>query len=35
MNPIHLGQSSSLPSSPEQAVLDYVPNPRPGTLYLV
>jgi len=31
----HLGQSSKLPASPEEAVLDYVPNPRPGALYLV
>jgi hypothetical protein len=31
----HLGQTSSLPASPEEAVLDYVPNPRAGTLYLV
>jgi 7-cyano-7-deazaguanine reductase len=31
----HLGQASSLPASPEQAVLDYVPNPRRGSLYLV
>ena len=31
----HLGQISALPASPEEAVLDYVPNPRPGTLYLV
>jgi 7-cyano-7-deazaguanine reductase len=34
-DPIHLGQSSRLPASPEAAVLDYVPNPRSGTLYLV
>src|ERR1044072_7081367 len=33
--PRHLGQQSTLPASPEAAVLDYVPNPRPGTLYLV
>ena len=33
--PKHLGQSSELPASPEAAVLDYVPNPRPGDLYLV
>jgi len=33
--PAHLGQSSSLPASPEAAVLDYPPNPHPGTLYLV
>jgi len=31
----HLGQSSSLPASPEEAVLDYVPNPRIGKTYLV
>lgn len=30
-----LGKKSVLPASPDQAVLDYVPNPRPGTLYLV
>jgi 7-cyano-7-deazaguanine reductase len=35
MDTRHLGQRSSLPSSPPEAVLDYVPNPRPGTLYLV
>ena len=35
MAPIHLGQSSALPASPEEAVLDYVPNPRPGKPYLV
>jgi 7-cyano-7-deazaguanine reductase len=35
MNPLHLGQASSLPASPEQAALDYVPNPRQGTRYLV
>ena len=35
MDPIHLGKPSALPASPEQAVLDYVPNPRPGGLYLV
>jgi 7-cyano-7-deazaguanine reductase len=29
-----LGKSSPLPSSPEEAVLDRVPNPHPGTLYL-
>ena len=33
--PMYLGQSSSLPSSPEEAVLDYVPNPRTDALYLV
>ena len=35
MTPKHLGQPSTLPSSPDEAVLDYVPNPRPGRLYLV
>ena len=34
-NPLHLGQTSSLPASPEEAVLDYVPNPRAGATYLV
>ena len=33
--PKHLGQSSELPAAPEAAVLDYVPNPRAGDLYLV
>jgi 7-cyano-7-deazaguanine reductase len=33
--PRHLGRQSALPASPEDAVLDYVPNPRPGTLYCV
>jgi 7-cyano-7-deazaguanine reductase len=33
--PLHLGQTSALPASPEAAVLDYVPNPRGDTLYLV
>ena len=32
---LHLGQSSSLPASPADARLDYVPNPRADTLYLV
>lgn len=31
----HLGHASPLPSSPEEAVLDYVENPRKGALYLV
>ncbi len=31
----HLGQASTLPASPEEAVLDYVPNPRADALYLV
>ena len=33
--PLHLGQPSRLPASPAEAVLDYVPNPRPGLTYLV
>src|SRR5215469_3600294 len=33
--PLHLGRQSTLPASPQAAVLDYVPNPRAGTLYLV
>jgi 7-cyano-7-deazaguanine reductase len=33
--PMHLGQVSALPASPEAAVLDYPPNPHPGTLFLV
>ena len=33
--PKHLGQTSALPDSPEAAELDYVPNPRAGSLYLV
>src|SRR4029079_15801243 len=35
MSLTHLGQSSKIPSSPQEAVLDYVPNPRPGRPYLV
>ena len=35
MSPRHLGHASPFPSSPEEAVLDYVPNPRTGTRYLV
>jgi 7-cyano-7-deazaguanine reductase len=35
MEPKHLGKPSALPASPEEAVLDYVPNPRAGALYLV
>ncbi|MEO7247010.1 MAG: preQ(1) synthase [Novosphingobium sp.] len=34
-SPLHLGRASALPASPDQAVLDYVPNPQAGTLYLV
>ena len=33
--PLHLGRQSALPASPEEAVLDYVPNPRAGALYLI
>ncbi|MEH3046606.1 preQ(1) synthase [Sphingomonas adhaesiva] len=35
MTPKHLGQSTPLPASPEEAELDYVPNPRADQLYLV
>ena len=35
MAPLHLGKTSALPASPEEAQLDYVPNPRPQALYLV
>jgi 7-cyano-7-deazaguanine reductase len=35
MDLTHLGRSSALPASPEEATLDYAPNPRPDTLYLV
>ena len=35
MDPKHLGKQSALPASPEEAVLDYVRNPRPGELYLI
>ena len=31
----HLGQTSTLPASPDEAVLDYPANPKPGTAYLV
>jgi 7-cyano-7-deazaguanine reductase len=31
----HLGKISNLPASPAEAVLDYPPNPHPGTDYLV
>jgi 7-cyano-7-deazaguanine reductase len=31
----HLGQTSALPASPQAAVLDYPPNPRLGSPYLV
>lgn len=32
---LHLGKTSSLPESPQVAVLDYPNNPRPGLDYLV
>ncbi|MFW2852535.1 preQ(1) synthase [Sphingomonas sp. TX0543] len=32
---LHLGHASTLPPSPEEAILDYVPNPRPGRSYAV
>ena len=35
METTHLGKASALPASPDEAALDYVPNPRPGELYLV
>jgi 7-cyano-7-deazaguanine reductase len=35
MEPKFLGKASALPASPEEAVLDYVSNPRPGTRYLI
>ena len=34
MQPKFLGQTSPLPATPEEAQLDYVPNPRKGTLYM-
>lgn len=33
--PLYLGQPSTAPISPEEAILDKVPNPHPGTPYLV
>jgi 7-cyano-7-deazaguanine reductase len=35
MTPKHLGQVSALPARPEDAILDYPANPRPGSPYLV
>jgi 7-cyano-7-deazaguanine reductase len=32
---LHLGQTSGLPASPDEAVLDYPPNPHPETDYLI
>ena len=34
VNPKLLGQQSALPASPEEAVLDRVPNPHPDTNYM-
>jgi len=34
LKPMYLGAQSALPQTPEEAELDYVPNPRPDTLYL-
>lgn len=34
LSPKFLGQNTGLPASPDEAVLDYVPNPRVGSLYL-
>lgn len=33
--PLFLGQMSALPANPDEAVLDYVPNPRRTERYLV
>jgi 7-cyano-7-deazaguanine reductase len=30
-----LGQPAGLPDSPDSALLEHVPNPHPGTLYLI
>ena len=35
MDPKHLGKPGALPASPDEAMLDYVANPRPGARYLV
>jgi 7-cyano-7-deazaguanine reductase len=35
VTPRFLGENSPLPTSPEEAELDYVPNPRKGQLYMV
>jgi 7-cyano-7-deazaguanine reductase len=35
MNGPVLGRSTLLPASPEEAVLDTVPNPHPGQLYAI
>ncbi|MBV8908012.1 MAG: NADPH-dependent 7-cyano-7-deazaguanine reductase QueF, partial [Sphingomonas sp.] len=35
METTHLGKAASLPAAPDEAVLDYVANPRGEALYLV
>ena len=35
MDLTHLGRSSGVPASPDEAMLDFVANPRPGPPYLV
>ena len=35
MRPTQLGHPSTLPEAPDAAVLETVPNPHPGLLYLV
>ena len=35
MSLTQLGANTSLPSSPEEAVLERIPNPHPGTPYVV
>jgi 7-cyano-7-deazaguanine reductase len=35
MDAKHLGKASTLPATPEEAEIDYVPNPRKGTRYLI
>jgi 7-cyano-7-deazaguanine reductase len=35
MDLTHLGRTSGIPGAPDEAKLDYVPNPRPGKPYLV
>lgn len=35
MSDLKLGRSVPVPASPDEAVLDYVPNPRTGRPYLV
>jgi 7-cyano-7-deazaguanine reductase len=34
-DPTHLGKTSTLPASPEEAILDYPANPHPETDYLI